>query len=413
MQAAVGVRAYDKPYFSKVGDYPLYLMPPGKIGGGFGDGCANKTAAQYAPLVSQFAARQDNPYWQWYAESMGGTANGGLPAARSYIGFIRGALPHVEAKAARPICQPPNCSPASDRHVLNSTLLDADDDVQIVFKSSPFGTRSHGYEANNSFLLWAYGQRFLIRSGRRDIHGSRHHTQWMWSTRSVNSITVDGQGQMSHSADSQGQIVDFQTTDTIDLVVGEAGSAYRKRGEPTEESILDRFTRAILFVKPDLVIVYDRLVAKQEATFDYWLHAVEPFDTDDGQERIGLEVEDVGCRIDFLAPEGLTLHQTNEYDPEPAASRLTSRVASDGRHPSKAKACEFLVLYRPYRDQPTGRRGGTPETGRWRYSLGSSCQTAWWSVLLPPAESAAKPVPKVGKPGENRRPATLVRSVGD
>ena len=33
--------------------------------------------------------------------------------------------------------------------------------MQVVFKSSPMGTRSHGNAANNSFVLWAYGQRLL------------------------------------------------------------------------------------------------------------------------------------------------------------------------------------------------------------------------------------------------------------
>ncbi len=84
------------------------------------------------------------------------------------MGFVRGTLPKVEAT-------PPDDLPASRLFrgtglaVLNTTLRHADQDVQVIFKSSPMGTQSHGYEANNSFLLWAYGQRLLLRSGYRDM----------------------------------------------------------------------------------------------------------------------------------------------------------------------------------------------------------------------------------------------------
>ena len=98
----------------------------------------------------------------------------------------------------------------------------------MVFKSSPIGTQSHGYEANNSFLLWAYGQRLLVRTGHYDIYGSEHHRDWMWSTRSLNNITVDGHGQAPRPLDGQGpDRRPSRPRPSIDAVVGEAGEAYR------------------------------------------------------------------------------------------------------------------------------------------------------------------------------------------
>ena len=58
-------------------------------------------------------------------------------------------------------------------------------------------------------------------------------------------------------------------------MVGEAGAAYRKRKEGGEQRLLDRYTRAILFIKPELIVVFDRLKAPQPARFEYWLHALE------------------------------------------------------------------------------------------------------------------------------------------
>jgi len=342
MRSAMDVDAYDKPYFARVGYYPIYLMPPGKVGGGFGDLVAKRTSRSNLSLVSQVAAQAGNGHWQWYVETLGG------PSEQSgYVGFVRGTLPEVEPT-------PPDDLPTSrlfrgtGQACLNTSLLDADESVQVVFKSSAFGTQSHGYEANNSFLLWAYGSRLLIRSGYRDIYGSAHHRNWMWSTRSVNCITVDGRGQLAHSAASQGRITAFETTPAIDVVVGEAAEAYRTGADVDEDRQLDRFTRAVIFVKPELVVVYDRLAARQESSFAYWLHAVEKFDVLD-QDNIRLRVGKAGCDVSFLAPEGLTFTQTNEYDPNPRQRISLREWHLTGTTPGKSRTVEFVTLYRPHR----------------------------------------------------------------
>jgi hypothetical protein len=210
------------------------------------------------------------------------------------------------------------------------------------------GTRSHGNASNNSFVLWAYGQRLLIRTGHYYMYGGPHHRDWVWSTRSLNNITVDGHGQIKRSASSKGKIVDFKTTALIDAVVGEAGEAYRVREAGKERKLLDRFTRAILFVKPDLVIVFDRLAAPQASSFEYWLHAVNEFEAPD-QRSIQTRAGDVACAIDIMAPKDLAISQTNQYDPNPWPQIKTREWHLTATTPAKTKTCEFVALYRPYR----------------------------------------------------------------
>lgn len=343
MRAAMNIDAYQKPYFSQAGYYAMYMMPPGKVGGGFGDLAAERRASRNVPLVSQLAAQSGNGHWRWYVEQMGGPSEVG-----GYVGFLRGALPKVQ-----PV--PPRELPTSrlfrgtGQACLNSSLHDARHSVQVIFKSSPFGLQSHGYEANNSFLLWAYGQRLLVRSGRRDIHGSEHHRRWMWSTRSVNNILVDGQGQVPHSASTKGRILAFRTTPSLDVVVGEAGTAYRdKQADADDGRVLNEFTRAIIFFKPELLVVYDRLKATRPCTFQYLLHAPEKFEVAD-QGRIRLRVEDVGCAISLLAPEGLRFAQTDQYDPNPRPRVKLREWHLTASTPDKAGGVEFVALYRPHR----------------------------------------------------------------
>src|SRR4030042_3157530 len=89
------------PYFSKVGYYAMYLRPPGKVSGVFGDGANRTRASNLVPLMSELAAQAGNGHWQWYAEQMGGPA-----ATSGYIGFIRGALPKGKAKAPDALPRP-------------------------------------------------------------------------------------------------------------------------------------------------------------------------------------------------------------------------------------------------------------------------------------------------------------------
>ena len=335
MREAMGINAFDKPYYAQAGYYAMYLTPPGKVGAGLGDLNASKGASYSRSIMSTFAAQARNPHWQWYVDQIGGPKSEG-----HYIGFMRGSRAKVMPKSPKDL-------PASrlfegiGQAYLNTQILDAQDSVQVVFKSSPFGTQSHGYEANNSFLLWAYGERLLIRSGYRDSYGSDHHKNWMWSTRSVNNITVNGQGQIRRSSQARGQITGFETTPQIDIVTGEAGSAY--------ERPLEQFKRTIVFVKPDLMVVYDQLRSAQAASFEYWLHAQDKLVVSD-QHHIVVKRGQVSCDIDFMHPSRLVFNQTDQYDPNPR-ERITLRewhlqaAISEPR-----EKLEFVTLYRITRD---------------------------------------------------------------
>jgi hypothetical protein len=261
---------------------------------------------------------------------------------------------------------------------LNTTLKDAGEDVQVIFKSSLMGTQSHGNAGNNSFVLWAYGQRLLIRTGRYYNYGGAHHRDWMWSTRSVNNITVNGQGQGKRSAKAQGKIVAFKTTPSMDIVVGEAGQAY--------EPALERFTRSIIFVKPELVIVYDRLEAGEPATYEYWLHAINKIDVD-GQHDIRVRSEDVVCDIDFLAPSALTFSQTDQYDPNPRPRIKLREWHLTATTEGKKKRMEFVTLYRPHRLEDRVPDESSLERIKGGYLLKAKVADGEFSALLPTSES--------------------------
>ncbi len=334
MRSEMGISAYQKPYFSQVGYYPMYFQPPGTVGGGFGDQTERTPSAMHCRLMTNLAIQAHNGYWQWYVE-----ANGGPSGEGGYIGFMRGVLPKVEAKVPTDLPSS-RCFRGIGQAVLNTTLLDARKNVAVFFKSSPFGQQSHGFEANNSFALYAFGERLLVRSGERDIHGSEHHYKWMHHTKSGNNITINGQGQLMHSAASKGRITGFFTSEAFDYVCGEAGGCY---GETAR-----RYTRHILFIKPELIVVYDRLETPQPATFNYWLHSFQEMAVRDPRD---IEVRDnvARCRVSFLQPSGLQISQTNRFDPPPRDRVKLTQWHLTASTTQAATHCEFVTLLRPYR----------------------------------------------------------------
>jgi len=367
MRAELDINAYKKPYFSKIGYYPMYLMPPGTKGGGFGDLTAHWTSSRNRRLMTTFAAQAKNPYWQWYVDELGGPQLEG-----GYVGFVRGALPKVEAKV--PLDLPTSrLFRGIGQAMLNTNIMDARKNVEVIFKSSPFGSQSHGYEAQNSFLLYAFGERLLIRTGRRDSYGSKHHKEWMWHTKSVNCITVDGEGQEKHSRSAVGEITSFHTSAAFDYVEGEAARAYGGR--------LERFTRGILFVKPELIFIYDRLEAPKPSHFEWRLHAPTEMAVN-GQRDVRVVNGGAACRVSFLAPSGLELSLTDKFDVPPRPRIKLVEWHLTARTPKRSKQVEFVTVIRPHRagrDLPGAARLERIEGG---YALDAKLESGRAVVLM-------------------------------
>jgi len=374
MCAATGIDAYSKPYFSQVGYYPMYLQPPGTKGGGFGDLTARRDSRRNVPLMQVFASQAGNPHWQWYVDAHGGAAQD-----NSYVGFVRGALPQLEPKAPSDLPSS-RCFWGVGQACLNTNPMDARDNVEVIFKSSPFGTQSHGYESQNSFLLYAFGERLLIRTGRRDMYGSPHHKDWMWETKSTNCITVNGKGQAKHTAAAAGRILAFHTSEGLDYVAGEAGPAY---GET-----LDMFTRHVVFVKPGLILIYDELKAPEPSAFEWLLHAPTEMLVD-GQEDIRVVNGGAACEVSFLVPDSLDVMQTNRFNPPPRPRIKLVEWHLTARSAEPARTREFLTVIRPHRTTEEPVPMPTWQKVDGGYAVESATTTGSALVLLRSDDEAA------------------------
>ena len=310
-ETALGIDGRKKPFFAQVGDFPLYVAPPGSPNIGFGDLSFRPMSSGSARFLEYFLARRPgdsgeghSPYWRWWMEQW-------------KIGKTEGILGFLYAARNRtiPIARPPAELPPSKVFngigvaSLHLTLTNSAEDVHVLFKSSPFGSQSHGHNPQNSFQLNAYGEALLTTCVYRDWHGSPFHYKWAHSTRAHNAVLVNGEGQVPHSALSSGAIIDFDAGPTLDYVVGSAVEAYGGR--------LERARRSIAFVKPDLIVICDDLVATNEVTFQFMLHALQPFQLEEGGKRIALKGPKASAEIQYLTSEHMAFRQWDGFDPAP------------------------------------------------------------------------------------------------
>jgi hypothetical protein len=310
-QSALGIDGLKKPFFAQVGDYPLYVAPPHSPSMGFGDLSYKAPSQGTATFLEYFVrtkgAQPDGAHaanWRWWMEQYRMNEQGG------FLGFLYHAnLPPL------PAAKPPAGLPPSKifRGIgvasLHSTLLDSRDDVHFLMKSSPFGTQSHGHNAHNSFQLNAYGESLLPACTYRDLHGSKFHYQWVHSTRAQNGVLVNGEGQRPHSADPAGRIAEAALGPVFDYISGDDPEAYGGR--------LTRSLRRVAFVKPDVIVIFDELAAKEASTFQFMLHGYGAFTVDEAAATLALERPLAGLTAKYLSPVPLAFRQWDGFEPRP------------------------------------------------------------------------------------------------
>jgi hypothetical protein len=308
-RVALGIDGFKKPFFAHFGDYAMYSAPPGSPDLGFGD-LAHRPPSSGWSFMHYFVRRTGNPHWAWWLEAWRIPEEIGEPV----LDFLWAADP------AAP--RPPEGLPPSKVFrgtgvaVLNTTLLSAAENVQLRLKASPMGRWSHGLDPHNSFTLNAYGVPLLVNCVYRDLYGSPFHRGWVWGTRSQNAVLVDGQGQKPRSADLGGRILAWDFQPGMDYVAGDATDSYEGR--------LRRARRHVVFLKPDVILLADELEAPKPSTYQWMLHAQQPFELDQAAQRLLLDRGKAGVVVDYVAAQPLKLRQWTGYDPEPDYAYLAS-----------------------------------------------------------------------------------------
>jgi len=335
VEQVTGLPIQQREWMQNTGFYKLYGNPPYNRMSPFGDGQSGRSGG--AEAMWELAVAFQNPYFKWFSDYRGYTPSG-----------LSAFLFHDQQVSARPPTDLPQarCFPDVGLAAMHSDLAQGEKNVQVLMRSSPFGSISHAYADQNAFTLDAFGEPMAIASGYYPYYGSPHHQQWTWQTKAANAIGVEGEGQETRDWDAKGRIARFETTGYWHYALGDATPAYKGR--------LTRWLRHIVFLRPlddqmtPVVVIHDDVAAPGSATFQWWLHALHKMDIDEPAQRARIRGDVAELDVFLLSPGGLSFSQTDQFTvpPErdyPSQWHLTAETTQ------RRSTCRFLTVLLPHR----------------------------------------------------------------
>jgi hypothetical protein len=96
------------------------------------------------------------------------------------------------------------------------------------------------------------------------------------------------------------------------------------------------------------LVLYDDLAAKEPATFQFMLHALQAFAVDEPQSRLSVQQPHAGVDVQYLSPAPLAFRQWDGYAPPPTKefpNQWHVEASTRGRHQELA----LLTVLMPYR----------------------------------------------------------------
>lgn len=337
LRAATGVDLMQKPFFRNTPYYALYTATPYHEHMPFGDGHTGSPKG-LGLVMYAFSTLTGNPYFRWYAEEAGFRPGGDVLSLATYD-------PTLKARSPRALPQARHF-PAVGLVSMHTALGNKEEDISFLLRSSPYGSVSHGHADQNAFVIEAFGRGLAIATGYYPWYGSPHHHHWTRATKAVNSLLVNGEGQVRRSWEAKGEITAFHPAkpdapSSYDYAEGEAAPAYG--------GLLTRFRRRVVHVRPGIFVMEDDVEAPKPSTFQWLLHAYERMQVDEGRGVVRIQRTPAAMEVHLLLPQEVIFSQTDQYDPPPELERWEKAWHLTVSTTQPSRTVRFLSVFLPHR----------------------------------------------------------------
>ena len=307
-QRTAGVDLFDHPWYGNSIDFLMYTWPPGSVSDGFGDGAEKLGGPQSSRVafVSMLGQHFQNPYAMWYRNQTVGNTPFRSSPMMEWLAIRLGEGRWVQAKAPRDL---PSAKAFRDVGVvsMHTSLADSAQNLNVAFRSSPFGSTNHMHASQNSFNLMYGGVRLFQSSGYYIAYGDEHFNGWYKHSKGHNTVLMDGKGQ-AFGAEGYGLIARFLDGKRISYCLGDASQAYGDAG-------LTRFRRHLVLLKPGTVVVYDDLEADHPARWSWLLHSARKMTKNGKLQRLQVKTRTAKGQADLLGSSILTVAVDDQFDP--------------------------------------------------------------------------------------------------
>jgi len=324
LRSATGFDLWQRPFYRKVRYFFLYnISPRGEImpWGDTEQAAVPPRTGGLRALLQFHALRHNDPVVKAWVDLLERK-----PGRKASISPLAGIILPDDLEP-KPLTDLPNDAAffGVGWAALHSNLDDPDDDLLVLFKSSPFGGVSHSHADQNSFAIMKGGKALAIPGGERwPTHGSPFHKKYTQQTLAHNAVLVNGEGQINRDAHANGHLTEFVTKPSFGYVCGDAQSAYRK--------VLTRCRRHVLLVRPSLICVVDDLEAPEPAAIQWLLHTREELELDEAAQTFVSPRQDVAMKVHLITDGGFAYAQTKEWPMDPKEGFPKTRKKPPEKH---------------------------------------------------------------------------------
>lgn len=333
MRWATGIDFAQKAWVRNFPAFLAYFNPPGTPARLFGDGHdQGQLSEQQARFGKGLASFAPTPLARWYASQLQGED----PKRFEYL--MAPPAP-FSGRPDLPAGTPNALHLSSIGWVAMHSDLADPGRTSVYFKSSPppFGAFNHQHADQNAFVINAGGERLAIESGYYDRYKSPHWWKWLKTTQAKNAITYDGgKGQTFFESNDHrmgyGAITRFVSTPEYDITTGDATPAY--------DGALKQALRSIVYLRPNLIVVHDRLASATPRQWEWNIHALNPI-TVNSPRNIRIDNRGQSLCIEVLSGPEVRFMQTDRWSADPAKGepQWHGRFAT-----APLPAAQFIVL---------------------------------------------------------------------
>jgi hypothetical protein len=291
------------PWYEGNPYWMLYSFPAGSFSDGFGDNVetGSSPGKDYLAYADALSKLTGNRVAATYAHKIEQTEK----LAVADADMFRWLRLRYLAQAKRPAILPDSTfTPArlfSDIGVvdMHSNIGNTAGNLMVSMRASPYGAYGHMLADQNTFNILYGGKRLFYMSGHKVAMSDKHRQEWYKATIGHNGVLINGKGQ-GFDPEDYGWIPRFVDGRQLSYAAGDASMAY---GGPSGKNRtgLNKFRRHLLFLHPDVVVVYDDLAAEQPASWSWYIHSPQQIAIDTAQHYFHSTLGNVSANAAFFS----------------------------------------------------------------------------------------------------------------
>lgn len=342
-----GADFFDLQWYRNHPSFLAYSFPKDSEVPTFGDDYDKLSTppAQYIGYADALARELHDGTARWYADRLIDGDPERLRRAKTFR--LYRILTDKRADCVKPEAPKRNTSrfyPDAGFSLMHTDPADSRRDIMVSFMSVPFGATGHAHAAHNSFSIACGGRTLFGGTGYYSNFNDRH-TLMHYRTRGHNTVLANGLAQVI-GENGYGWLPRFADNEAMTYTLGDASHAYDSMRTPfwidrmrqsgveytAENGFGDpgvtRFRRHCVFLKPDIVVLYDELEAREPVRWTWLLHSRVDMDGC-GDNAVEARSGEDRCRMDLFTEGGLDMKVHDRF--AAPAVNWKKRTGPDGR----------------------------------------------------------------------------------